>query len=284
MGIDSPRADASFQRFVAAVDRLPAESRRRIRIEFAESGLNTDATRAAAARHIASLRPGIVVAPSSATAKIIKQHVTGTPIVFGSFLDPVRYGIVSSMEARDEAITGVWVADTLDAKRLEILRDAYPDAKRVAVLIDRPWGTYFDSEKALPPVAAKLGLEVTVLFAEDKAGAEALFANPRMRSFDAWCLPRTGLAGLNTPMIVSQLRAWSKPVILANTADMNSGAPLSYALDMSFAWPAIAELVVRILDGEHAGTIPVLRPQRAVLAVRPAPEGGFPAPSAQVLR
>lgn len=283
MGIDSPQADTSFQRFVAAVDKLPAESRRRFRVEFAESGLSTDATRAAAAQHIASLRPAIVVAPSSATAKIIKQHVTDTPIVFGSFLHPVRYGIVSSMEARKEAITGIWVADTLDAKRLEILHDAYPDARRIAVLIDRPWGTYFDSEKALPPVAAKLGLEVTVLFAENKADVETLFAESHPRTFDAWCLPRTGLAGLNTALIVNQLRAWNKPVILANTADMSSGAPLSYALDISFAWPAIAELVVRILDGEHAGTIPVLRPQRAVLAVRPTPEG-FPAPSAQVVR
>ncbi|RYG95726.1 MAG: hypothetical protein EON57_16210, partial [Alphaproteobacteria bacterium] len=120
MGIDSPTADASFQRFVAAVDRLPVDSRRRIRVEFAESGLRTDETRTAAARRIASLRPVIVVAPSSATAKIAKQHLAGTPVVFGSFLDPVRYGIVSSMEARPEAMTGVWVADTLDAKRLEI--------------------------------------------------------------------------------------------------------------------------------------------------------------------
>ncbi|MGQ3053240.1 MAG: ABC transporter substrate binding protein [Roseateles sp.] len=284
MGIDSPEADASFQRFMAAVERLPDNGRRRLRIEFTDSGLRTAETREAAAKRVARMQPRIVVAPSSATAKMAKEHLGDTPIVFGSVLDPVRYGIVSSMAARAEAMTGVWVADTLDAKRLEILHDAYPSAKRIAVLIDRPWGEFFDTEQALPPIAARLGVDVTILFAENTEDAEALFADPRTRQFDAWCLPRTGLAGLNTAMIVRQLRAWGKPIILANTPDMASGAPLSYALDMSFAWPAMAELVIRVLDGEPAGAIPVLRPQRAVLVVRPGSSSGFPEPSAQVVR
>ncbi|MFG6430656.1 ABC transporter substrate binding protein [Roseateles sp. LYH14W] len=284
LGIDSPKTDLSFQRFMAAVERLPAASRRRLRVEFTDSGLSNAGTGLSAAKRMVSLRPEVVVAPSSATAKLAKEHLRNTPIVFGSFLHPVRYGIISSMETRGEAITGIWVADTLDVKRLEILHDAYPVAKRIAVLIDRPWGDYFDTEKTLSPVAARLGLEVSVLFAENTADAEALFAEPQSRLFDAWCLPRTGLAGLNTNLIVGRLREWGKPVILANTADMASGAPLSYALDMSFAWPAIAELVLRILDGERAGDIPVLRPQRTVLVVRPAPAGGFPPPSAHVIR
>lgn len=284
LGIGSAAKDPSFQRFQAAVDKLPDENRRRMQIRFMDAGLEAPASMLAAAGRVAALRPALIVAPSSATAKLAKDHVGGTPIVFGSVLDPVRYGVVSSMERRAEAMTGVWVADTLDAKRLEILRDAYPRVKRVAVLIDRPWGEYFDSEKTLPPIAASLGLEVTILYAEGTPEAEALLAEPRAADFDAWCLPRSGLAGLNTPMIVNKLRAWGKPVILANTADMSGGAPLSYALDMSFAWPAMAELVVRVLDGEPPGGIPILRPQRAVLAVRPNPEGGFPAPSAQVVR
>lgn len=284
LGIGSAAKDPSFQRFQAAVDKLPSESRRRMQIRFMDAGLGAQASMLAAAQRVAALRPALIVAPSSATAKLAKDHVGDTPIVFGSVLDPVRYGVVSSMERRAEAMTGVWVADTLDAKRLEILHDAYPRVKRVAVLIDRPWGEYFDTEKTLAPIAAGMGLEVAILYAENTAEAEAVFAQPRAAGFDAWCIPRTGLAGLNTPMIVNKLRAWGKPVILANTADMSIGAPLSYALDMSFAWPAMAELVVRVLDGEAAGGIPILRPQRAVLAVRPNPEGGFPAPSAQVVQ
>lgn len=284
LGIGSAAKDVSYQRFLAAADRLPAETRRRMQIRFMDSGLETPATMPAALRRVAALHPVLIVAPSSATAKLAKDHGGGTPIVFGSMLDPVRYGVVSSMERRAEAMTGIWVADTLDAKRLEILRDAYPRVRRVAVLIDRPWGEYFDTETTLPPIAAKLGLEVSILYAENTLDARALFAEPRAAAFDAWCVPRSGLAGLNTPMIVDRLRSWGKPVILANTADMAAGAPLSYALDMSFAWPAMAELVVRVLDGERPGSIPILRPQRAVLAVRPNPEGGFPAPSAQVVR
>lgn len=284
LGIGSAARDVSYQRFMAAADRLPAETRRRMQIRFMDSGLETPASTPAAVRRVAALHPVLIVAPSSATAKLAKDHAGATPIVFGSVLDPVRYGVVSAMERRAEAMTGIWVADTLDAKRLEILRDAYPLVKRVAVLIDRPWGEYFDTEKTLPPIAARLGLEVTILYAENTVEAQALFAEPRAAGFDAWCIPRSGLAGLNTPMIVDRLRAWGKPVILANTTDMAVGAPLSYALDMSFAWPAMAELVVRVLDGEAPGSIPILRPQRAVLAVRPNPEGGFPAPSAQVVR
>ncbi len=284
MGIGAPERDTSYQRFMTALDQSPPQKRQRLRVVFVESGLATPQTRIEAARHVASLNPRIVVAPSSATAKMAKERLQETPIIFGSFLDPVRYGLVSSMESRREQMTGVWVADTLDEKRLEILRDAYPSAKRIAVLIDRPWGQYFESATKLPAVGSALGLEVSVLFAEDAKDARALLEKPSSREFDAWCLPRTGLAGLNTSLIVERLRRWGKPVIIANTPDMASGAPLSYALDMSFAWPAIAELVYRVLDGEDASSIPVLRPQRAVLAVRPDPPEGFPPPAAAIVR
>ena len=59
---------------------------------------------------------------------------------------------------------------------------------------------------------------------------------------------------------------------------------MAYAQDLSFIWPGMADLVARVLGGEDAGAIPIVRPQRFVLAVRTGPETGVAPPDLRVVR
>ena len=276
--------DSGFSRFHVALARMPEPLLSRLHIQFFSTikGEPEDIERAVDLA--LATQPHIIIAPSSATALSVKKRNSGTPVVFASFLDPVRYALVGSTTQRDEPMTGVWISDDLDGKRLELLRDAYPGIRSVALLIDRDWGENAESEKRLPDVARQLGLSLTVLYAEDLEEATRVLENPQMRLFDAWCLPPTGLAFLNSKKILDRLRSWGKPVMASSAADVESGASLSYALDYSFAWPAMVDLLGRILQGESANSIPIQRPMKSVLAVRPVPAEGFPPPSAQVVR
>lgn len=276
--------DTGFTRFNKALEQLPATTRARLQIQFFSTvrGAPEDIERAVD-QALAS-KPQVIMAPSTSTALAVRRRGTSIPVIFASFLDPVRYELVTNTAQRAEPFTGVWISDDLDPKRLELLRDAYPKLRRIAVLVDRDWADNAESSKRLPPVADRLGLSVTLLLADDLPEATVVLDSAQARHFDGWCLPPTGLAYLHSRIIIDRLRGWGKPVMASHIADVEAGAPLSFALDYSFAWPAMVELLARVIDGEAAGSIPIQRPQRSILAVRPQPAEGFPLPSPSIVR
>lgn len=274
--------DPYFQRFLGAVRRHRPELLTNSRLQFINVDDDDEAELAAALHRIAATRPAVMVAPNGMKAVAARRSAPNTPLVFSSYADPVLFGMATSMLRRPEPSAGIWIADQLDAKRLEILHDAYPDVKHVAVLGDRAWGQNVDADRTLPPAARRLGIALTILYADTPAEADALLANPALQHQEAWCLPRTALT-LDL-RLVERFRASGKPVIVANTADVHAGAPMSYSLDTSFIPLALVDLVARVIAGEHPGSIPIQRPQRFVLALRTDPEVGLPLPSIHVVR
>lgn len=283
LGQRSAAQDSAYQKFQREL--LARHRTRAERIEFSFVATPADeVVLAEALRVIGAKKPELIVAPSGHAALAARHAAPAVPLVFGTFANPVSEGVVSSMQRRPEAATGVWIANDLDAKRLEILRDAYPHIRKVAFIGDRGWSRTARAESLLPEVAARLGLQVTILYAETPEQALQLLQTKQAASFDAWCIPRTGVTVGDTRRLMDQFRALGKPLILADTAAVIAGAPMSYALDTSFAWPALADLSARILAGEHAGDIPIERPPRFVLALRTGPETGLPPPSISVVR
>jgi putative ABC transport system substrate-binding protein len=283
LGRISAQEDPVFRHYVNALDQMPGELRQRVVVHHVPALLASRARIDEAVADALKLKPDLIVAPSTATARAMRQRDAGIPVVFTSFTDPVLDDIVTSTGSREEAFAGVWMADDLDRKRVEILRDAYPGIRTVAVLMDPVWAQNTQALETLPAFGRSLGLEVRVLLADDADAALRLLDDPAARAFDAWCLPPTGLANLNAHVILQRLREWQKPVIAGYTRDVASGAPLSYMADNSFRWPAMVELTTRVLQGERPGAIPIQRPYKTLLAARPA-AAGFPPPSPQVVQ
>jgi len=286
LGRIAPDEDPGFKAFSQALLQLPADLRTRFDLRYVTALLADRKDRLDdAIDEAVAMRPQVIIAPNAAVARAVKRRRLPIPVIFSSFLNPVRRQVVSSTLKRDEPFAGVWIADEMDGKRLEILHDAYPAVKTVAVLMDRDWGEDTDAEAKLPAAAQRLGLQVTLLYAEDLIEAERVLARPEAAKFDAWCLPPTGLTYLYTADLLKYMKAWRRPVILGDTHDVQEGgAPLSYMVEEGFRWTAMVELTARVLQGEPAGSIPIQRPVRSVLAVRPIPAEGFPPPSAQVVR
>jgi putative tryptophan/tyrosine transport system substrate-binding protein len=277
-------ADPGFLALSQAVARLPAGLAQRIELRFVTALLADGQHRIQLAIDEAlALRPEVLVGTAFVASELKKRHVQ-QPVLFTSFVHPVRMGLVSTTGARQEAMAGVWIADETDGKRLELLHDAYPGVRSVAMLMDRDWGMATDATRILPPLARKLGLTLTLLYADDLKEAEPLLARPESARFDAWLLPPTGLSYLYSPQLLKIFSTWGKPVITGDTQDVMRGAPLALMVEDAFRWDAQAEVLARVLQGERAGAIPIQRSYKALLSARPEPIGGFPAPSATVLR
>ncbi|WP_162250718.1 ABC transporter substrate binding protein [Pelomonas sp. Root1217] len=283
LGRETVTDDPRFEAFTHSLERLPADLRNRVRLKHVAALPEMTRLEEAVSEAI-QMRPAVIVAPSTATAKAVRDKSAPIPVLFSSFTDPVRSRVVDSMGQRTEPFTGVWMEDDLDGKRLEFLRDAYPQIRTVAVLMDRPWESNCNAMSRLPRVANSLGLDITVLLADDAEEVQRVLDDPQAAKFDAWYLAPSGMATLHAETVLARLRAWGKPVIVGRTQYVVDGAPISYMVDIDFRWPAMVELLTRVLRGEAPGSIPIQRPYRIVLAVRPTPAKGFPPPSAQVVR
>lgn len=282
LGRISPTVDTTYKRLAKELQTLPDSLRARLQFQFVPALLADRYRIEEGTSEAIEKRPDVILAPSTTTARAVRLRQSGIPLIFVSFQDPVQNQVVTSVEQRTEPMTGVWIADDLDEKRLEVLRDAYPHIRSVAVLMDRSWAEDRDSESRLQAHAQRLSLRLKIFYADDAAEVQSLLGGMNADDFDAWCLPPTGLAYLNTRTILDRLRSWHKPVITGDSADVSVGAALSYGVDDSFRWPALADLLTRVLQGEPAGDIPIQRPQRYVLAVQAKPAPGIEAPSLNV--
>lgn len=284
LGRVSEEADTSFGSFVRAMTIIDPLLARKLEFRFVDVGTRPGHDPASALRAGLAEHPAAVLATNGDFAMLAAQASRDVPIVFASFVHPVHAGFSTSMLHRAEPITGIWISEHLDGKRLEFLRDAYPSVRRVGVLMDSSWQRLVNQLAPVEVAAKDLGMNVKVFVADTAEEARAVFEDPAARDLDGWVVPRSYVAVLSTPFIVQRLRDWHKPLILGSTADVRQGgAPLSYATDTRFIWPELATLTARVLAGEHAGRIPIQRPQRYVLAVRTGTETGLPAPSIEVV-
>ena len=132
-------------------------------------------------------RPDAIIA--FGTDAILAAHKASTTIPIVTFgPDPVTLGLAASVARPGGHVTGV--ADLpfeLDAKRLDLLRQAVPMAKRVAALVSR--SAHDASERAMREVAVSTGAKLFVFEAAGPDDCPAAFA--AMRSVGAEALAIT---------------------------------------------------------------------------------------------
>src|SRR6266511_643157 len=85
-------------------------------------------------------RPVAVIVGPTPTALAAKAATTTVPIVFATGGDPVRAGLVASLNRPGGNVTGVsFITAELGSKHLGLLRELRPGAARIAVLVDPKW-------------------------------------------------------------------------------------------------------------------------------------------------
>jgi ABC-type uncharacterized transport system substrate-binding protein len=264
----TPQTDPSYLSFVRAFERRFPPGRCGLAVDY-ESGSPGDtadlerAIRAALARH-----PAILVTPTGTTAAIARRVSGTTPVVFVSFDEPVSAGIVDSMRASAAPVTGISLVDRLDEKRLEILHQAFPAVRSVAMLGDRNWAATVDVPRIVSFAAEHQQLAVTTLYAETPAEVDALMSAPAAARYDAWYFPISFVSTQSEGQILSHLRRLGKPAMHARTITVRRGGLMGYEQDARFVYPELVDLIDRIQAGEYAGDIPVQTPRGFVLAVR----------------
>jgi putative tryptophan/tyrosine transport system substrate-binding protein len=220
------------------------------------------------ARELAATRPDVVLAVTAAAIRALRQEAGTTPIV-GSFIgeDPVTAGFANSLAHPGSNVTGiVMLAPELDAKRLDLLHEVVPGARRIAALAvsrqrDEPLLA------AMLEVAGRDGVELLPFYAATPEEYPIAFAAMRNAGVEA-------LQIVSAPEFFSDARTLAAlaveaklPTICEWRSMATEGCLVGYGPNFVELLRRTADYVARIFRGAVPGELPIEGPTRFEFAV-----------------
>jgi ABC-type uncharacterized transport system substrate-binding protein len=189
------------------------------------------------------------------------------PIVFGTGGDPVQEGIVASLNRPGGNVTGVnFFTVEVVAKRMQLLRELVPEAKRIAVLVNP---TDPEGYQTLRYVQAAVGGGQIILAREVASGREidAAFANLASEKTDAVFVgPGTFFNTRRVHLAVLAAR-YVLPATYPTRAYPEAGGLMSYGADVLDAFRQVGVYTGRILKGAKPADLPVLQSTKFELVI-----------------
>jgi putative ABC transport system substrate-binding protein len=195
--------------------------------------------------------------PATAAAK---KTGTAIPIVFLEALDPVKLGLVASLNHPGGNLTGVMTLNTgMGPKRLEVLHELIPTATEFAVLVNptEPGNTE-TTVREVSAAAQKLGLKLHVLRASTDTDIDKVFA-----ALDHQLRPAALVIGTDGFFIghSKQLAAlalrYKVPAIFQYREFVAAGGLMSYGSDIADTYRQIGAYAGRILKGQKPADLPI---------------------------
>ena len=212
-------------------------------------------------------RVAVIAAFGSLATSTARKASAMTPIVFAIDEDPVRLGLVASLSRPGGNLTGAnFFANDIVAKRLELLRELVPTAKRVAVFVNP---TYPAAETALRdmPAARVLGLQIDVLNASTSGEIDAAFAGLARDRPDALFVAGDPFFSIRRIQLVNMASRHGLPATFSSREFPDVGGLMSYGTNIADAWRQTGVYVGRILKGAKPADLPVVQASKFELVI-----------------
>ena len=221
----------------------------------------------ALAADLVRLKVDVIVA-SSQSAVIARQATTAIPIVMPIITDPVRLGLVSSLARPGGNATGFATQnDELPGKWLQLVKELFPRASRVAVIFHPSYDGGVQL-KASEAAARSLGVRLQVLKAERRDDLAAAFAEIQKNRADALIVSSSPLFYVNRARLVALAATQRLPTIYHQSEFVvESGGLVSYGPDFRDLFKRSATYVDKILKGAKPSDLPVQQPTKFELVI-----------------
>ena len=212
------------------------------------------------AADLVRLRVAAIATPAGTAAALAAKAATSTiPIVFGASFDPIQSGLVTSLNRPDGNITGVaYMNAELDSKRLGLLHELLPSAKRFGVLINPTTPATYTLQD-LEPAAAEIRGEIVVLTAATNREIDAAFTSLNQRHVDALLIRPNTLFSNRRVQIVTLATRLAMPTIHYVRDAVEIGGLMSYGTSQFEQDRVTGTYVGRVLMGEKPADLPIMR-------------------------
>jgi putative ABC transport system substrate-binding protein len=210
----------------------------------------------------------ILAAGGTDPAKAAKAATSNIPIVFVSAADPVRTGLVASLNRPGGNVTGVsLLASALDAKKLGLLRELAPKASTIGVLINPDYPSANSQREEAQQAAARLGLRPLMLSARADGEIDLAFASAAKQGADALLVATDPFLLSRRERLVALAARYAVPAIYAQREVVTAGGLISYGPHFWDGYRQAGAYVGRVLKGEKPADLPVLQPTKFELVI-----------------
>jgi putative tryptophan/tyrosine transport system substrate-binding protein len=240
----------------------------KVAIEYRWAEGHYDRLPALAAELVARQVAVIVAGGGTTPAKAAKAATSTIPIVFISAADPVKAGIVDSLNRPGGNVTGVsLIGSALEAKKLGLLHEVAPGASTVAALINP---NYADAKMQVDEVAAaaaRIGVELVTLRAGNAADIDAAFASLLERGAGALLVGEDVEFAALRRQIVALAAHHAIPTIYFQKEFVAAGGLISYGPHFADGYRQAGIYVSRILKGEKPAELPIMQPTKFEMVI-----------------
>jgi putative ABC transport system substrate-binding protein len=219
------------------------------------------------ASELVAQKPDMLLAVGGDVIKaLFDASNSGIPIVGGVSDSPVRAGIAASLARPGKNFTGVtYLTDEMAAKRIELLKEAVPNAKRVAVIFNP---LHLDDELTFARRGAEsLGTNLTSHPIHNIADLDAVLRAASASGADSLFVIASRLTNVLAAKIAQYGREKRLPVIAPWREFVASGCLLSYGPNRIFESTRIAGYVEKVFKGAKPGDLPIEQPTTFELVI-----------------
>ena len=212
--------------------------------------------------------PSVLVTVGATAVSVAAKTVTSTvPIVFTIGVDPISLGLVSDLARPTGNMTGMTLLSTsLEAKRLELLRDLVPNARAAAFLVNPAMPSVAEQIRDAQKAATALGLKLQVVKAQEDAEIDPAFA-ALAGDIDGLAVAIDGFLIGRRDRIVAHAAARRLPAIYPSREFTDAGGLASYAARWADAYRGAGTYAGRILKGAKPADLPVQEPTSYELVI-----------------
>jgi len=212
----------------------------------------------------------VIVAAGGTPSAVAAKTATATiPIVFGVGVDPVKVGLIASLNRPGGNLTGVTNLNAeLGPKRLELLRELLPRATIFAVLVDPTSPALAEGfSRDLQAAARTLGLQLHILHASTERDFDAVFATlAQLRAGGLIIGPGTFFSARGEQLAALTFRH-AVPTIHQYHPFAAAGGLMSYGTSQTDYYRQVGAYTGRILRGEKPADMPVQQATKMELII-----------------
>jgi putative tryptophan/tyrosine transport system substrate-binding protein len=204
-----------------------------------------------------------VIVGNTPAALAAKAATTTVPIVFVTGSDPVRDGLVASLNRPGGNVTGVsFLAGLTGTKLLELLRQVAPKATTIAVLVNPNSPETVAQRQDVQAAAQAIGQPVIILDVEGVRDIEAAFATFVERGAGALLIGTGPFMNSHRERLAALAAHYRLPAIFSLREFPEAGGLMSYGTSTTDGYRQAGNYVGRILKGEKPGDLPVMLPTK----------------------
>jgi len=213
-------------------------------------------------------RVAVIAALSFASTLAARAATDALPIVFEHGVDPVRIGLVASLNRPGSNITGIIsLTGELIAKKIELMHEVVPNSALIAVLVNPGYPTTDTQITDARAAQTSLGIKIQILQASTLSEIEAAFAKVVELRIGGLVITGDPYFHSEQQQIAALATRYSVPTLHYIREFVAAGGLMSYGPDYAEAYRLVGGYTGRILKGEKPADLPVQRSTKVELFI-----------------